>query len=62
MTSRLEQALLRNKDLIQGKINLAPYQERLQRNREYLLDDFPTWLELRFIRDCERLARNLLPL
>jgi len=60
--SRLEQALLRNQDLIQGKVDLAPYQQRLQRNREYLLDDFPTWLELRFIRDCERLARDLLPL
>jgi hypothetical protein len=60
--SRLEQALLRNRDLIQGKIDLAPYQERLRRNRKYLLDDFPTWMELRFIRDCERLVRNLLPL
>lgn len=60
--SRLEQALLRNRDLIQGNVDLAPYQERLRRNREYLLDDFPTWMELRFKRDCERLARNLLPL
>jgi hypothetical protein len=60
--SRLEQALIRNRDLIQGRIDLAPYQARLQRNREYLLDDFPAWMELRFKRDCERLARDLLPL
>lgn len=57
---RIEEALLRNKDLILGNVDLTPYQDRLKRNREYLLDDFPTWMELRFIRDCERLAQNLL--
>ena len=60
--SRAEQALLRNRDLIMGNINLAPYQERLERNRVFLLDDFPTMIELRFKRDCERLRRNLEPL
>lgn len=52
---RAEQALLRNRDLIMGNINLEPYKERLEHNRLFLLDDFPTVMELRFKRDCERL-------
>lgn len=56
---RAEQALLRNRDLIMGNIDLTPYQERLRQNRVFLLDDFPTLIELRFKRDCERLQRNL---
>jgi hypothetical protein len=45
---RAEQALLLNQDLIQGRIDLAPYQERLRAQREFLLDDYPTMMELRF--------------
>ncbi len=52
---RAEQALLRNQDLIRGNIDLTPYRQRLERNRVFLLDDFPTIMELRFKRDCERL-------
>lgn len=52
---RVEQALWRNQDLIMGKIDLAPFRERLKRNRIFLLDDFATTMELRFKRDCERL-------
>jgi hypothetical protein len=37
---RVEQAILRNQDLIQGRINLEPYKARLVRNREYLLNEF----------------------
>lgn len=37
---RVEQALLRNQDLILGRIDLTPYQSRLQRNREFLLHEF----------------------
>jgi hypothetical protein len=37
---RVEQAILRNQDLIQGRINLEPYRARLTRNREYLLHEF----------------------
>lgn len=37
---RVEQAILRNQDLIQGRINLEPYRARLIRNREYLLHEF----------------------
>lgn len=52
---RVEQALIRNRDLIMGNIDLTPYKERLAHNRVFLLDDFPTVMELRFRRDCERL-------
>jgi transcriptional regulator NrdR family protein len=57
---RLEQALALNQDLIQGKIDLSPYQQRLRRNREYLLDGFLTWMENRFKHDCQRLAQDKL--
>lgn len=48
-----------NQDLLQGRIDLAPYRERLQNQRAFLLDDYPTIMELRFQRDCEQLASKL---
>jgi len=45
---RAEQAILLNQDLIQGQTDLSPYQERLRAQREFLLDDFATIMELRF--------------
>lgn len=56
--TRLEQALLRNQDLILGKRDLLPYQERLQQQQKFLLDDFPTIMELRFQRDASVLAQK----
>jgi hypothetical protein len=52
---RAEQALLRNQDLILGKKDLAPYQQRLQRNREVLLLEFSAGMQLRFKQDCQQL-------
>ena len=52
---RAEQALLLNQDLIQGRIDLAPYQERLRAQREFLLDDYSTMMEMRFQRDISNL-------
>jgi len=57
-STRLEQALLLNQDLILGKIDLAPYRDRLHAQREFLLDDYTTMMELRFVRDCEQLAKK----
>jgi hypothetical protein len=57
--TRLIQALELNKNLIQGKIDLAPYQQRLMEQRKFLLDDYTNIMELRFIRDCKKLASNL---
>ena len=53
---RIQLALELNQDLILGKIDLAPYRERLRAQREFLLDDYPAIMELRFIRDCEQLS------
>jgi hypothetical protein len=52
---RAEQALLLNQDLIQGRIDLAPYRERLRAQREFLLDDYSTMMEMRFQRDINNL-------
>lgn len=57
--TRLTQALALNQDLIQGRIDLSPYQQRLRAQREFILDDYTNIMELRFIRDCEQLANNL---
>jgi hypothetical protein len=48
-----------NQDLIQGHIDLSPYRQRLHAQREFLLDDYPTIMEIRFQRDCERLISKL---
>jgi hypothetical protein len=56
---RAEQAVLRNQDLIQGHIDLSPYRQRLRAQREFLLDDYPTIMEIRFQRDCEKLISKL---
>ena len=57
--TRLTQALELNRDLIQGRIDLSPYQERLRAQREFILDDYTNLMELRFIRNCEQLASKL---
>jgi hypothetical protein len=48
-----------NQDLIQGRVDLSSYQERLRAQRIFLLDDYPTMMEMRFHRDCEQLISNL---
>jgi len=52
---RAEQALILNQDLIQGRIDLAPYRERLRAQRKFLLDDYSTMMEMRFQRDISNL-------
>jgi hypothetical protein len=56
---RAEQAILRNQDLIQGHIDLSPYQKRLRAQREFLLNDYPIIMDIRFQRDCEQLISKL---
>ena len=55
---RIQHALETNRDIILGKIDLAPYRERLCTQREFLLDDYPTIMEQRFIRDCQQLSNS----
>ena len=56
--TRLTTALESNRDLIVGNVDLAPYCERLRAQREFLLDDYTTMMELRFIRDCQKLSNS----
>jgi hypothetical protein len=57
--TRLNQALELNRDVIQGQIDLAPYRQRLQDQRAFVLDDYTNLMELRFIRDCKQLSNRL---
>ena len=56
---RIPRALELNRDLIQGRIDLTPYQQRLRAQREFVLDDYTNMMEMRFQRDCERLISKL---
>lgn len=58
---RAEQAIQRNLRLIRGHANLESYQARLQRNREFLLWEFPQQMERDFQTQARVLADRLLP-
>ena len=58
---RVEQALELNRDLIQGRIDLAPYRSRLAANREYLLWEFTQRMERDFRVAAAQLAQKLSP-
>lgn len=55
---RVEQALLLNRSLIQGSIDLAPYQQRLADQQQWVLDCWPEQMEQQFRQACEQLARR----
>ena len=55
---RLEQALLRNRDLILGNVDLSPYQQRLQQQRRFLLEDFPGMMQTKFARAASEIAQK----
>ncbi len=59
--SRAEMALMLNEDLIRGKIDLSPYRNRLERQREYVLWGLPDRMEREFITQARALADRLLP-
>jgi len=59
--TRIRAAIELNKDLIQGKIDLAPYKSRLQRNREHVLWGLPKRMESEFVIQAQALADRLLP-
>jgi hypothetical protein len=58
---RADQALIRNRDLIQGRIDLAPYRARLEHNREWMLWGLPDRMEREFVIQARALADQLLP-
>jgi hypothetical protein len=49
---RLETALDLNKDIILSGINAELLEHRLEKNKNYLLNEFPGWMESRFKKDC----------
>jgi hypothetical protein len=57
---RVEQALLRNQDLILGNIDLAPYRDRLIQQRQFLLNQYPTLMQQKFRFDVQQLQTKLL--
>ena len=58
---RVEQAILRNQDLILGRVDIAALRPRLQRNRQYLLTEFAARMEHDFAAAARQLANRLLP-
>ena len=56
---RVEEALRRNQDLILGRVDLAPYRQRLIRNRVYLLEEFPQRCRDHYDQQVASLASNL---
>ena len=59
--NRITAAIERNQYLIQGKIDLAPYKQRLQSNREYVLWGLIDKMQADFVADARKLADKLLP-
>lgn len=60
--TRVEQALLLNKDVILGKASLPlNLPERLQEQRKYVLTTYPELIDKRFNEQATALAKKLLP-
>jgi hypothetical protein len=57
---RVEQAILRNKDLIQGKIDLEKFQQRLQKQSQYVLNDLIKWYQNKFVQQAMLCATKIL--
>jgi hypothetical protein len=58
---RVEMALMLNEDLIRGKIDIEPYRDRLEQQREYVLWGLPDRMEREFVIQARALADRLLP-
>jgi len=58
---RAEQALIRNQDLILGKVKLTHLKPRLIAQRDFVLNTLPAWYQSNFEQCAGRLADQLLP-
>jgi len=56
---RAETALELNRELILGNIDLNPYQERLQRQQNFVLDIYPKWIRANFVRLAQLCASKI---
>jgi hypothetical protein len=57
---RVEAALELNRELILGNRDLTPYQERLQRQQDFVLDMYPKWIRGNFVRQAQSCASKIL--
>ena len=57
---RAEQALLLNRDLILGNIDLTPYRARLEKQHDFILNQYTYYQELNFILQLGSLAKKML--
>lgn len=57
---RAEQALLLNRDLILGNVDLTPYRARLEKQHDFILNQYTYFQELNFILQLESLAKKML--
>lgn len=55
---RVEEAILRNQDLLMGQRDLTPYRARLQKQQQWLLDKWPEKLRSDFVQCAKDLANT----
>lgn len=56
---RVEQAILRNQQLIMGRIDLEPYQTRLHNQSRYVVNDLVTWYQQNFQSQVKQLFNSV---
>ena len=57
---RAEAALELNRELILGNRDLTPYQERLKRQQNFVLDAYPKWIQANFVQQAQSCASKIL--
>jgi len=57
---RAETALELNQDLILGNCDLTPYQQRLKRQQDFVLDAYPKWIRSNFVHQAKSCASKIL--
>jgi len=57
---RVEAALELNQELILGNCDLTPYQERLQRQQDFVLNMYPKWIRENFVRLAQSCTTKIL--
>ena len=57
---RAEAALELNRELILGNRDLTPYQQRLKRQQNFVLDAYPKWIQANFVQQAQSCASKIL--
>jgi hypothetical protein len=56
---RAEAALELNRELILGNRDLTPYQQRLDAQKDFVLDTYPKWIRSNFVRQAQSCASEI---